>query len=130
MAGRNTSRGAAIYNTTKFAIRGFALAHRQDLHGTGVGVSVVEPTFVSEAGMFVDSGAPLPTGVRTVTPDDVARAVIRSIENDVAEIVVAPIEQKLQSAIGLVAPSVNAWLQRTIGIDDVFAADAGAAGKG
>lgn len=129
MAGRNTSRGAAVYNTTKFAIRGFALAHRQDLHGTGVGVSVVEPSFVSEAGMFVDSGASLPFGIRTVTPDAVARAVIRSIEKDEAEIVVAPVEQKLQSAVGLVAPSLSAWVQRALGVDKVFSGESGGSRK-
>lgn len=129
MAGRNTSRGAAIYNTTKFALRGFALAHRQDLHGTGVGVSLIAPTFVSEAGMYADSGAPLPFGVRTVTPEAVANAVVRAVEHDVAEIVVAPPEQRLQSALGLIAPSAGAWLQRTLGVDKMFGVEAGNADK-
>ncbi|HSI25795.1 MAG TPA: SDR family NAD(P)-dependent oxidoreductase, partial [Aeromicrobium sp.] len=43
LAGRATSPLTSMYNTTKFGLRGFALAHREDLRGTGVGVSIVEP---------------------------------------------------------------------------------------
>lgn len=120
LGGRTASKGSSIYNSTKFGLRGFALAHRQDLHGTGVGVSIVEPTFVSDAGMYADSGAALPKGVRTVSPDDVTRAVIRSIEKNVDEIVVAPLEQRIQASLALIAPSVDARLQRAFGVSDVF----------
>lgn len=125
MAGRTTSRGSSIYNATKFGLRGFALAHRQDLHDTGVGVSIVEPTFVNDAGMYADSGVELPRVVRAVSPDDVSTAVIRSIEKDIGEIAVAPVEQKIQSSLGLVAPSIDARLQRVLGMGDVFAAHSG-----
>ncbi|MDV9174148.1 SDR family NAD(P)-dependent oxidoreductase [Streptomyces sp. W16] len=120
LAGRTASKGSALYNSTKFGLRGFALAHRQDLYGTGVGVSIVEPTFVSDAGMYADSGVELPRGVRTVSPDDVTRAVIRSIEKNVDEIVVAPLEQRIQASLALVAPSVDARLQRMFGVSEVF----------
>ncbi|MFG2779084.1 SDR family NAD(P)-dependent oxidoreductase [Streptomyces prunicolor] len=120
MGGRTASKGSSLYNSTKFGLRGFALAHRQDLHGTGVGVSIVEPTFVSEAGMYADSGVALPKGVRTVSPGEVTRAVIRGIEKNIDEIVVAPIEQRIQASLGLVAPSVDARLQRVLGVSDVF----------
>jgi len=125
MSGRTISKWSSMYNATKFGLRGFALAHRRDLHGTGVGVSLVEPTFVSDSGMFVDSGVDLPKGVRSVTPDDVSRAVIRSIEKNVGEIVVAPVEQRLQASLALIAPSLDARFQRAIGIDEVFAAHSG-----
>ena len=36
LAGRAPSPLTAMYNATKFGLRGFALAHRDDLHGTGV----------------------------------------------------------------------------------------------
>jgi short-subunit dehydrogenase len=126
MAGRTASRGSSMYNATKFGLRGFALAHRQDLHRTGVGVSIVEPTFVSDAGMYADSGTELPRGVRTVSPEDVSRAVIRGIEKNVGEIVVAPNEQRVQASLALVAPSVDARLQRAFGLDEVFASHSGA----
>ncbi|HEY4611031.1 MAG: SDR family NAD(P)-dependent oxidoreductase [Mycobacterium sp.] len=125
MAGRTACKGSSMYNATKFGLRGFALAHRQDLHDTGVGLSIVEPTFVSDAGMYADSGVELPRGVRTVSPEDVSDAVIRSIEKNIGEIVVAPVEQKLQASLALVAPAVDARLQRVFGMGDVFASHSG-----
>ena len=49
----------AIYCATKFGMRGFALALREDLQPKGVGVSTVLPGFIREAGMFHDSGVKL-----------------------------------------------------------------------
>jgi len=46
-AGKVPAPGISIYNATKFAIRGFALALREELMGSGVGVSAISPTFVS-----------------------------------------------------------------------------------
>ena len=40
--------------------------------------------------MFADSGARLPPGVGTVTPEEVADAVVRAIERNRGEIDVAP----------------------------------------
>jgi short-subunit dehydrogenase len=47
----------AVYSATKSGLRGFAACLRQELTGTGVGVSVVFPGSVRDAGMFADSGA-------------------------------------------------------------------------
>ena len=45
---------SSIYSATKFGLRGFALALRQDLRGSGVGVSVIIPGFIRDAGMFAE----------------------------------------------------------------------------
>ena len=71
---------SSMYSATKFGLRGFGLALREDLRGTGVGVSVVAPGFIRESGMFANTGVKLPPGVGTRTPQDVAAAVIRAIE--------------------------------------------------
>ena len=68
LAGKVASVGSSLYSATKFGLRGFAAGLREDLHGTGVGVTVVFPGFVSGAGMFADSGVRLPRGVGTRTP--------------------------------------------------------------
>ena len=57
ISGKAATRSTSLYNATKFGLRGFSHAFRQDLHGTGVGVSVVQPGFVRDAGMFADTGA-------------------------------------------------------------------------
>lgn len=115
VAGIASSAATAIYNTTKFGLRGFALGFRQDMHGTGVGVSLVAPGFVRDAGMFAESGAKLPPGVRTVSPEDVAKAVVRAVEKDSAEIVVAPVEMRVGARMGSVFPDLAALVQRTVG---------------
>jgi len=94
LSGKATTARQSLYSATKFGLRGFALGLRQDLAGTGVGVSLVSPGFVREAGMFADSGARAPRGLGTTTPDRVAAAVVRAIEEDRAETDVAPLLQR------------------------------------
>ena len=68
LSGRAAAPGSSVYSATKFGLRGFALALREDLAPKGVGVSVVLPGFIRDAGMFADSGAKLPPGVGTKRP--------------------------------------------------------------
>lgn len=119
VAGIAASAKTPMYNATKFGLRGFALGFRGDLRGTGVGVSIVEPGFVREAGMFVEGGGELPRGVRTVSPEDVAVGVLRAIDRDRAEVVVAPNELKVAAALGGLFPDFSAAVQRRLGGDDV-----------
>lgn len=117
LAGKVASPGTTLYSTTKFALRGAALGLRHDLHGSGVGVSVICPGFVSDAGMFADSGARLPRGLSTVSPEDVARKTISAIENDRAVVDVAPVALRVASAVGQVAPGLIERGQRAAGGD-------------
>ena len=79
-----------MYSATKFGLRGFALSLREDLRSAGVGVSVVLPGFIRDAGMFADTGVKLPLGVGTKAPEDVADAVLRASSTNRAEVDVAP----------------------------------------
>ena len=110
--GRIASPLTSVYSATKFALRGFALGLRQDLRGYGVGVSVVMPGFVSEAGMFADTGVKLPPGMGTRSPGEVAAAVVRAIEHNRAEVDVAPLGVRLGAAIGGAAPGLAASATR------------------
>ena len=112
LAGLAASKGTSLYNATKFGLRGFALALRQDLHGTGVGVSVVLPGFISDAGMFADSGATPPTGFGTRTPAQVAEATLEAVEKDKGEVLVAPPLDRVGARIGGLAPGLAARIQR------------------
>jgi len=112
LAGLAASGGSSLYNATKFGLRGFALALREDLHGTGVGVSVILPGFISDAGMFADSGAKTPPGFGTRTPEQVAKAVVRAVERDRGEVTVAPPFDRVGARIGGLAPALGARIQR------------------
>jgi uncharacterized protein len=90
ISGKVAQGGASIYSATKFGLRGFAFALRDELHGSGVGVTTVFPGFIRDAGMFADSGVKLPAGVGTRSPEHVAAAVVRGIERNRGEIDVAP----------------------------------------
>ncbi|MGD0982130.1 MAG: SDR family NAD(P)-dependent oxidoreductase [Solirubrobacteraceae bacterium] len=107
--------GASIYCATKFGLRGFALALRAELARSGVGVSLILPGFISDAGMYADSGVKLPRGVGTRRPEQVAAAVVRAIREDVGEIEVAPLTLRAGAAIASLAPELSARGMRLLG---------------
>ncbi|HEU4598976.1 MAG TPA: SDR family NAD(P)-dependent oxidoreductase, partial [Solirubrobacterales bacterium] len=94
LSGKAASPRSSVYNATKFGLRGFALALRSDLAATGVGVSIVSPGFIREAGMFAESGAKPPPGMGTASPEQVGAATVKAIEKDKVEITVAPLPQR------------------------------------
>ncbi|MEF2529357.1 MULTISPECIES: SDR family NAD(P)-dependent oxidoreductase [Streptomyces] len=117
ISGKAATRSSALYNATKFGLRGFALAFRQDLHGTGVGVSLVQPGFVRDAGMFAATGAKPPAGMRTVSPAQVSAGLVRAVERNLCEVNVAPAELKLLSAIAGQFPAFAERVQGRMGVE-------------
>jgi len=113
------SAGASIYCATKFGLRGFALSLRAELAGSGVGVSIVEPGFVSESGMYAETGIPLPRVLGTRRPSAVADAVARAIERDRGEVTVAAPLDAVGSALAGIAPGLAAWAMRVGGGDEL-----------
>ena len=122
MSGKTTSVGSSVYSATKFGLRGFALGLREDLRGSGVGVSTVFPGFISDAGMFHEADVELPGYVPTRTPEQVATAVLRAIERNRSEIDVAPLTLRLGAAVGGLLPELTGRLQRRLGSDEIAAA--------
>jgi short-subunit dehydrogenase len=115
LSGKAASPGSSIYSATKFGMRGFALGLREDLAGTGVGVSLVFPGFISGEGMFAKSGAKLPPFVGMKPPEAVGRAVVSAIERNRPEVAVAPLGLRAGTALaGLFPGPVNA-VQRRLG---------------
>jgi short-subunit dehydrogenase len=106
LSGKAPSPHSSIYNATKFGLRGFALGLRADLNPQGIGVSIVSPGFIRDAGMFAESGASPPAGLGTSTPEEVARGTVRAIEADKVEVVVAPMQQRFLAHFGLVSPGI------------------------
>jgi short-subunit dehydrogenase len=115
LAGKTASPASSVYSATKFGLRGFALGLREDLRPHGVGVSVVAPGFIRDAGMFAETGLTLPPGVGTRSPEDVAAAIVRAIDRNPAEIDVAPIGLRLGARVGAVAPELASLAARSLG---------------
>jgi NAD(P)-dependent dehydrogenase (short-subunit alcohol dehydrogenase family) len=86
IAGRIALPNAAMYTATKFAVVGLTEAVAAELHGTGVRVSAVLPTFVRTQ---MTEGLPL-RGVPTVEPPDVAQAILRLVRRGGPAIVAVP----------------------------------------
>ena len=130
LSGKAAGPASSLYSATKFGLRGFALALRQDLAPHRVGVSVISPGFIRDAGMFHEAGVHLPPGTGTRTPADVAAAVLRAIEQDRAELDVASPQLRLGAAVASLAPGLAARASRRMGSRQVAADLAeGQAGK-
>ncbi|HEX3242142.1 MAG TPA: SDR family NAD(P)-dependent oxidoreductase, partial [Solirubrobacterales bacterium] len=110
LSGKAASPRTSIYSATKFGIRGFALGLRADLAPKGVGVSLVSPGFIRDAGMFADSGAS-PMGLGTGRPEQVGAAVVKAIERDRTEVGVGPLRQRALTHLALSTPALSVRTQ-------------------
>jgi short-subunit dehydrogenase len=107
LSGKSATPLSSVYNATKFGLRGFALGLRADLDPLGIGVSIVSPGTIREAGMYADSGAkPIP-GLGTGSPQQVADAVLKAIEQNKVEIAVAPLRQRVLAHFALSTPGIS-----------------------
>ena len=121
LSGKSAQPASSIYAATKFGLRGFALALREDLRPHGVGVSVVLPGFIRDAGMFAEANVQLPRGVGTRSPEDVAAAVVKAIEHNRAEVEVAPFGVRLGATFAAVAPELASAAARRMGSAEIAA---------
>ena len=113
LSGKYASPRSSLYNATKFGLRGFAFGLREDLRGAGVGVSVISPGPIADAGIFADSGAKPPPLLGAPRPvKEVGEAVIRAIERNRAEIAVASRRARLGAHVALVTPALSGRVSR------------------
>jgi short-subunit dehydrogenase len=115
VAGKVPTPGFVVYNATKFGIRGFGLALREELWGTGVGVSVISPTFVSEAGMWAETGLKANPMAAEVRPEQVADAVLTAITKNKGEVDVVRLPLRVSLKVLGVAPNLFMAVLRSSG---------------
>ncbi len=127
IAGKLATGATALYSATKFGLRGFALGLRQDLAAKHVGVTVIYPGFIRDAGMFFDTGVQLPRALGSRTPGQVADAVIQAVSHNPAELIVAAMDQRLGAFLAGFAPEMIGLIERKFG-PEKFIADVVAAG--
>jgi len=107
LSGKAATARASLYAATKFGLRGFAFCLRDDLRGAGVGVSVISPGAISDAGMFADSGAKPPPMLGMCSPEQVGAAVVEAIERNRGEIDVAPRRARAVARMAMIAPELS-----------------------
>lgn len=119
LSGKAASPRSGLYSATKFGLRGFAAGVREDVEPLGIGVTVVFPGFVSGAGLFAEAGVKLPPWVGTRTPEQVGAAVVRAIEDERAEVDVAPLGLRMGTRLAALAPVTVARVQRRLGAERI-----------
>ena len=109
IAGRQAYENAAVYVASKFAVRGFTYALREDLLGRPIRLTLVDPGLVESEFSIVRfrgdrEGAKKPyEGVEPLTPDDIAECVVfaltRPLHVNVDEIVIKALTQSSPTRI-------------------------------
>ena len=113
LSGKYASPRSSLYNASKFGLRGFAFGLREDLRGTGIGVSVISPGPMADAGIFADSGAKPPPLLGAPRPaKEVGEAVVRAIERNRAEIGVGTRRARLGAHLALITPALSGRVSR------------------
>jgi len=111
--------GLTVYNATKAALASYGLSLRGELAAHGVGVSVVYPGPISEAGMWAETGLPAPLGLRTRTPEQVGAAVVRAVERNKAVVSIAARPLRFGALLGRTSPVTFTRLASRLGANRV-----------
>jgi 3-hydroxy acid dehydrogenase / malonic semialdehyde reductase len=102
VAGRWVYPGGAIYCATKFAVRGFSEALRQDLNGKNIRVTVIEPGMVNTEFSTVrfnskEKADAVYAGMTPLSAEDIAETILWSTalpeHVNIQELVIYPTDQ-------------------------------------
>jgi 3-hydroxy acid dehydrogenase/malonic semialdehyde reductase len=103
IAGRQAYENAALYVASKFAVRGFTYALREDLLGRPIRLTLVDPGLVETNFSSVrfrgdeETAAKIYQGVEAMEPDDIAECIVFAVTRpqhvNVDEIVVKALAQ-------------------------------------
>ena len=117
ISGKVPTVRASLYSATKYGLRGFAGALRDDLYGSGVDASVVFPGVISGVGM--QEGVELPRYAPKRTAADVGAAVVDAIERARPEVDVADPIQKAGVWMAALMPAAAARVRRLFPVEAI-----------
>lgn len=117
MAAKVHGAGVAMYCASKWAVLALGLSVREELVGTGVTLSTVLPSAIATD---LAAGIPGPLGSFGVAavlrpPEEVARAVVRSVESRNAEITVPSVLRATDAVLALAPEFVQRRIRALIG---------------
>ncbi len=125
-AGKTAIPYNTVYSSSKHAVVGFSWSLREELRPHGIGVSVICPGFVSEAGMFAawNQEGRTPWLARTVSPDKVAQETLKAVERNRAEVIVTPGLGRVVDVFHAISPELTTWVARRGGLYGFLAQEA------
>ncbi len=109
--------GQVVYVGAKFGVVGLSAALADEMAPHGVEVSVVMPPFTNTE---LISGTKSSGAIKPVEPEDIAAAVVKTLEKPKTHVSVpAPLRFTAQAA-QMLGPRGRRWLNKRLGLDTVF----------
>ena len=109
--------GQALYAGTKFAVVGLSTALADEYAPAGVEVSCVMPTFTNTE---LISGTKTGGMTTPVEPEDIAAAVVRTLDKPKTAVTVPYSMRFIAAATAFLPPRGRRWLSAKTGTDRVF----------
>jgi short-subunit dehydrogenase len=111
----------SIYSASKAGLLMWTDAVRQELTNTGVIISTICPGYISDHGLLADTDVPAPRLAGASKSVDVAKAVVRAIEKNQAEVIInqdllTETLTKLLFAIEQFSPRFGDTVNRWVGV--------------
>ena len=116
-AGKAGFPGGATYCATKFAVVGLSDAIRNELHGTGVGVTTVMPGPVETE---LGAGLGKARGVELLKPEEVADSIVRAIAKGESEVFLPRFTPLITKPISLLPAKGRDFVLRAMNADKVL----------
>jgi len=109
--------GQVVYVGAKFGVVGLSAALADEVAPHGVDVSVIMPPFTNTE---LISGTAGSGAIKPVEPEDIAKAVIKTLDKPKTHVAVPPPLRFTAQAAQMLGPRGRRWLNRKLGLDRVF----------
>jgi NAD(P)-dependent dehydrogenase (short-subunit alcohol dehydrogenase family) len=116
-AGKSGLPGGATYSATKFAVVGLCEAVRNELRGTGVGVTCVMPGPVDTQ---LGAGLGESPAIDLLQPPDVAEAIVKAIARGEADVWIPRRSRFMQPPVSLLPAGGRDFVMRALKVDRVL----------
>jgi NAD(P)-dependent dehydrogenase (short-subunit alcohol dehydrogenase family) len=109
--------GQVVYVGAKFGVVGLTAALADEMAPHGVNVSVIMPPFTNTE---LISGTKSSGVIKPVEPEDIAKAVVKTLHKPKTHVAVPPPVRFTAQAAQMLGPRGRRWMNRKLGLDRVF----------
>lgn len=109
--------GQVVYVGAKYAVVGLSTALADEMAPHGVDVSVIMPPFTNTE---LISGTRSSGAIKPVEPEEIAAAIIKTLEKPKTHVSVPPPLRFTAQAAQMLPPKGRRWLNKKLGLHDVF----------